>query len=129
MPSPNERTPGVAMIQPWPPSPVSTRIDTVELDVWRPRPVTWLTTPVARFASGTRALTSVDLPTPEWPTATVVRSTSSARSSSSGTSSERLSTMGTSSTRKWAANGAGSATSDLVMQRIGWIPASNAATR
>ena len=37
----------------------------------RPRPVTTLTTPVARSASGTRALTSVLLPTPEWPTSTL----------------------------------------------------------
>ncbi len=36
-----------------------------EEDVWRPRPVTSFTTPVARIAVGTSALTSVDLPTPE----------------------------------------------------------------
>ncbi len=37
----------------------------------RPRPVTTLTTPTARSASGTKALTSVDFPTPEWPTSTL----------------------------------------------------------
>jgi hypothetical protein len=35
------------------------------VDVCRPRPVTTLTPPTARRASGTSALTSVDLPTPE----------------------------------------------------------------
>ena len=38
---------------------------TADDDVCRPRPVTSLTTPVARAAPGTSALTSVDLPTPE----------------------------------------------------------------
>ena len=39
----------------------------------RPRPVTSLTMPVARSAPGTRALTSVDLPTPLCPSSTLVR--------------------------------------------------------
>ena len=46
---------------------------TAEDEVCRPRPVTGLTSPTARSASGIRALTSVDLPTPEWPTSTLIR--------------------------------------------------------
>src|SRR5690606_34524867 len=67
-PRPNDRTPGVSMIHP----PVGTRSETVEDEVCRPRPVTAFTTPVARSVPGTSALTSVDFPTPECPTATVV---------------------------------------------------------
>ena len=59
------------------------------IDVCRPRPVTTLTCPVARCASGTRAFTSVDLPTPEWPTNTVECPTSAAPIRSSGISSLR----------------------------------------
>ena len=35
-----------------------------DVDVWRPRPVDWFTPPVARAASGIKALTKVDFPTP-----------------------------------------------------------------
>ena len=38
----------------------------------RPRPVTALTTPMARSVPGTSALTSVDLPTPLWPSSTLM---------------------------------------------------------
>ena len=38
-------------------------------EVCRPLPIA-LTAPMARSASGTSALISVDLPTPEWPTST-----------------------------------------------------------
>ena len=65
------------MIQPSPPSGSATADD----EVCRPRPVTGLTDPTARAASGSSALTRVDLPTPEWPTRTLIRSASSARSS------------------------------------------------
>ena len=47
-----------------------------EEEVWRPLPVTSLTTPVARSAPGTSALTRVDLPTPEWPMKTLTCPTS-----------------------------------------------------
>ena len=50
-------------------------------EVCRPRPVTALTTPTSRKASGTSALTSVDLPTPLWPSSTLVRPASRSRSS------------------------------------------------
>ena len=36
-----------------------------DVEVCRPRPVTALTAPMARFAPGIKALTRVDLPTPE----------------------------------------------------------------
>ena len=49
------------------------RSATAEVEVCRPRPVTSLTTPIARWASGTSPLTRVDLPTPEWPTKTLTR--------------------------------------------------------
>ncbi len=62
--SPNERMPGVSMIQP---SSSGRASATADDEVCRPRPVTSLTTPVARSASGTSALTRVLLPTPEWP--------------------------------------------------------------
>ena len=42
-----------------------------EDDMCRPRPVTAFTAPIARSAPGIKALTSVDLPTPEWPTKTL----------------------------------------------------------
>ena len=45
-----------------------------DVEVCRPRPVTALTMPTSRSASGTSALTSVDLPTPLCPTSTLVRS-------------------------------------------------------
>ena len=67
-PSPKERTPGVSITHPVPPSPSSTRSEIVDDDVCRPRPVTSFTRPIARSAPGTSAFTSVDLPTPEWPT-------------------------------------------------------------
>ena len=60
VPKPNDRTPGVSTIQPLP-----IRYEIVDDEVCRPRPVTVLTTPTARLAAGTSALTSVDLPTPE----------------------------------------------------------------
>ena len=57
-----------------------------DVEVCRPRPVTALTTPIARLAPGIRALTRVDLPTPEWPTKTLRwpsrKSRSSVRSAS-----------------------------------------------
>ena len=56
---------------------------TALVEVCRPLPIA-LTTPTARSASGTRRLTSVDFPTPEWPTMTEIlparRSRSSVRS-------------------------------------------------
>ena len=45
-------------------------------EVCRPLPVTALTTPTARPASGTSALTSDDLPTPDWPMSTLIRPSS-----------------------------------------------------
>ena len=81
IPGPKDRTPGVSMTH-VPGSP-GTRSATAEVDVCRPRPVTSLTTPTARSASGTRALTSVDFPTPECPTSTDIRPASAARTSSS----------------------------------------------
>ena len=104
--------------------PVGTRSDTVDDDVWRPRPVTALTTPVARSVPGTRAFTSVDLPTPEWPTATVVWPARSGASSSTGQLPCALSTTGMSSAVKFARNGPGSARSVFVTTRSGWMPAS-----
>ena len=52
-----------------------------EVDVCLPRPVTSLTSPVVRSASGTREFTNVDLPTPEWPRNTVVLPDSAALTS------------------------------------------------
>ena len=78
-PSPKLRSPGVSMIQPPPGSGSATAEDEVCL----PRPVTGLTVPTARSASGTSRLTSVDLPTPECPTSTLIRPASSPRSSAS----------------------------------------------
>ena len=57
--------------------------------MWRPRPVTTFTCPVARIALGTSAFTSVDLPTPECPTKTVECPISWAPMRSSGISSLR----------------------------------------
>ena len=71
--------PGVSMIQP--PGSGSGSIS-AEVEVCRPRPVTALTSPTARSASGTSALTSVDLPTPLCPTSTLVRPLRWPRSSS-----------------------------------------------
>ena len=66
---PNARIPGVSMIQPS----LSTNGRAIALDdVWRPRPVASLTSPVARLLSGTKALIKVDLPTPECPTRTEI---------------------------------------------------------
>ena len=53
---------------------------TAEDDVCRPRPVTGLTVPVTRSASGTSALTSVDLPTPDCPMSTLMRPSNAVRS-------------------------------------------------
>ena len=52
-----------------------------DVDVWRPRPVTALTTPTSRCAVGISAFTSVDLPTPLCPIRTLVRPRSRSRSS------------------------------------------------
>ena len=123
-PSPNDRTPGVSTIQPLP-----MRSDTVDEEVCRPRPVTSFTRPIARIASGTRAFTSVDLPTPEWPTATVVWPCSADVSASTGTASARLSNVVRPSPAKLARNGAGFSMSVFVMHSSGVMPASNAATR
>ena len=57
---------------------------TADEEVCRPRPVTGLTSLTARKAAGTSAFTSVDLPTPEWPTSTLTWPVSRARTSSSG---------------------------------------------
>ena len=51
-----------------------------DVEVCRPRPVTALTMPTSRIASGTRALTSVDLPTPLEPSSTLTRPVSRSRS-------------------------------------------------
>ena len=56
------------MIQP----PPGSGSATADEDVCRPRPVTGLTMPVTRSASGTSALTNVDLPTPDWPIITLI---------------------------------------------------------
>ena len=79
--SPNERTPGVSITQP--PASEGSGSASAEVVVWRPRPVTTLTSPVRRAYSGTRALTSVVLPTPLWPTHAVIRPDSRSRTSSS----------------------------------------------
>ena len=73
-PRPKLRSPGVSISHPPPGSASATADD----DVCRPRPVTTFTAPTARSASGIRALTSVDLPTPEWPTRTLSFPASSA---------------------------------------------------
>ncbi len=61
------------------PRPAPSRRASAEEEVWRPRPVTALTVPMARSAAGTSALNSVDLPTPEWPTSTLTRPVTSSR--------------------------------------------------
>ena len=66
--SPKLRTPGVSMIQPPPRQPQRDRAGRGV-----PALADALTTPTARSASGTSALTSVDLPTPECPTSTDTR--------------------------------------------------------
>ena len=65
---PKARIPGVSIIQPPPASGSAIALD----EVCRPRPVTSLTTPVARAALSTKSLIKVDLPTPEWPTRTEI---------------------------------------------------------
>src|SRR6266852_5040885 len=55
---------------------------TTEEDTCLPRPVAGFTSPTARSASGIRAFTSVDFPTPECPTRTLTRSASRSRSRS-----------------------------------------------
>ena len=72
--SPKDRMPGVSITQPPPGSGSATAED----EVCRPRPVA-PTAPMARSASGTSALTSVDFPTPEWPTRTDTRPASRSR--------------------------------------------------
>ena len=67
------------------PSSSGSCIASAEDEVCRPRPVTSLTTPMARSVPGTRAFSSVDLPTPEWPISTLIRPESRSRSSSSPT--------------------------------------------
>src|SRR3954451_24728593 len=62
--SPNDLIPGVSMIQPAGPSSPGRANMIAEVEVCRPRPVTALTTPTSRPASGTSALTKVDFPTP-----------------------------------------------------------------
>ena len=60
-PSPNDRMPGVSTTQP----PAGSGRATADVDVCLPRPVTALTWPTMRAASGTSVLTKVDFPTPE----------------------------------------------------------------
>ena len=52
---------------------------TTDDEVCRPRPVTGLTTPVERAASGMTVFTSVDLPTPDCPMSTLIRPVTAAR--------------------------------------------------
>ena len=104
------------------------RSATEEDDVCRPRPVTAFTTPVARCASGTSALTSVDLPTPECPTATVVRPSRSARRGPRSPP-RRVVRNGSSIGANSAMRSVGSARSVFVTSTSGSMPASNAATR
>ncbi len=118
--------------------PPGRRSATADVDVCRPRPVTSLTTPVARRASGTSALTSVDLPTPECPTNTDVRPASASRTASSGSIAQpsgarpsgtrRVTTTETPSGSYSARSGPGSARSALVRHSRTSIPASYAAT-
>ena len=65
---PKERTPGVSITHPSVPG---NRRAIADVEMCRPRPVTSLTSPMARFAPGINVLTRVDLPTPEWPTKTL----------------------------------------------------------
>ena len=134
-PSPKERIPGVSTIQP-PAGAPAARSSSVAIsrsamedeEVCRPRPVTAFTTPVARVDPGTRAFTMVDLPTPEWPTATVVRP-SSTRRSALRSAPCRLVTTTRSRGANSASRSAGSARSVFVTSSTGARPASNAATR
>ena len=64
--SPKLRTPGVSITHP----PTGSSRAIADDEVCRPRPVTALTMPTSRFAAGTRAFTSVDLPTPLDPIST-----------------------------------------------------------
>ena len=73
--------PGVSMTVP----PAGRSNSTAEDDVCRPLPIL-LTSPVARKASGTSRFTRVDLPTPDWPTNTLIRQASRSSSPSSGAS-------------------------------------------
>ena len=73
-PSPNPRSPGVSISHPSP----SGRA-TAEEDVCLPRPVTGLTEPTERAASGTTVFTNVDLPTPDCPMSTLIRPVSTFR--------------------------------------------------
>ena len=71
--SPNDRMPGVSTTQPDPPAAAGRpTASTCVAPCPHRRP-----SPVARSASGTRRFTSVDLPTPEWPSSTVTLSASS----------------------------------------------------
>ena len=106
--SPNERTPGVSTTQPPARSAGSGRASAATV-VCRPLP-TPDTRPTASAASGTRALTSVDLPTPECPTSAETRPTSRC-ASSSGHRSRRVTSTGRSSSRYCAAKTSGSARS------------------
>src|SRR5260370_7185372 len=54
-------------------------IATTDDDVCRPRPVTGLTVPTERSASGTSVFISVDLPTPDGPMSTLIRPVSTDR--------------------------------------------------
>ena len=54
--------PGVSAMRP----PNASKMVTSRV-VWRPRPSFWLMALVSRSASGSRAFSSVDLPTPELP--------------------------------------------------------------
>ena len=122
--SPKDRTPGVSTTQPRPSGSGRAMAATV---VWRPLP-TADTTPVARAASGTSLLTSVDLPTPECPTSAETRPSSRSASASGGWS-RRVTTTGSSSSRYDAANGSGSPRSALVRHSTGARPPAYAATR
>ena len=77
---------------------------------------------MARSASGTRRFTSVDLPTPEWPSSTVTLSASSGATASSGSSRPAIA-MVRSRSANCAANGSGGARSVFVRHRIGVQPA------
>src|SRR6202034_1629793 len=89
-PSPNPRSPGVSISHPSPgPSPGfppglscsgGSGSASTEDDVCLPRPVTALTRPTVRSASGTSVFTIVDLPTPDWPISTLIRPASTERS-------------------------------------------------
>src|SRR6266704_852786 len=121
--SPNDRTPGVSITQP---SSSGRRSATAELDVCRPMPNA-LTTPVARRASGTSRLISVDLPTPECPTNTDICPVS--RANRSARSLPRcVTTAARSSWSYRARTSSGPARSDFVRHSSGSMPAARAAT-